>query len=118
MNTPYDRASFHSQANNLSERYRQLEGFTDPTQENAAVLTTADVHKESRFRSGSSAGPFAIKSSRNSTAESWTDALVTIVVMVVALVSSSVLLGVAASQLTSATQQLTRNAIQQSTLQR
>ena len=125
MNTPNDPMSRYPQAAYLNAHYRQLEGFTGPMSELApsstsealspektAVLTTADVYKESGF----CARAAKHDDDRNTPQDSWADALMTIVVMFVVLVSSSMLLGIAASQITSATQQLTHSAIQQRSL--
>lgn len=81
----------------LSDRYRQLEGFTSIPDSDTKVLTTADVRLQRP------APPAA----------SLAEAAVTLFIMFGLLVGSSVILGLVANQAVAITQHLTRTDIQQ-----
>lgn len=97
-NLPYPNAT------DLSERYRQLEGFTDTelvcrtdcSKADLTVLTTADFLIAVEKRSG----------------DSLSDVLISFIVILGLLLASSVTLGLAASQLTVVVKQLTHYGTQ------
>ncbi|MFK8183599.1 MAG: hypothetical protein AB8B99_09500 [Phormidesmis sp.] len=111
MCTPQnDRSIERPNPLNLTDTYRQLEGFTgwnSATIVNSRTLTMVDVYNETTHASRDDASRDDAGSNDEASGD-WVDMFVTVAVMLFLMVTSSAALGFAASRVAMMTQQLTQ----------